>query len=236
VSEDDLWGVSTKGGVAWRLTSNLGAVTHPMFSPDGKQIAFVGREEGAPEVYVMPAEGGTARRLTYLGSGCRVLGWNQAGTHILFCSSHGQVIWREYGLFQVAADGAGSEVTELPYGPARSIAFGPKNQVVIGRNTGDPARWKRYRGGTAGHLWISKKKNEFEYLLPDLSGNIASPMWVAVKGRNRVFFVSDHEGVGNLYSCSPSGKGLKRHTDHEEFYVRNPSTDGSQMRSQYAPI
>lgn len=229
VSEDDLWGVSVKGGVAWRLTSNVGAVTYPMLSPDGKQLAFVGREEGAPEVYVMPAEGGTARRLTYLGNPCRVLGWNAEGTHILFCSNYGQVIWREYGLFQVAADGVDNAVEELPYGPARTIAQGPKGQIVLGRNTGDPARWKRYRGGTAGHLWIRTKKNEFEHLLPNLSGNIASPLWITKKGRHRIFFVSDHEGVGNLYSCTPTGKDLKRHTDHEDFYVRNPSTDGTQI-------
>ena len=37
---------------------------------------------------------------------------------------------------------------------AYHLAFGPGKARVIGRNTADPARWKRYRGGTAGHLWI----------------------------------------------------------------------------------
>ena len=53
VSEDDLWTVSTKGGIARRLTSNLGPVSNPMFSPDGKQVAFIGTEEGSREVFVM---------------------------------------------------------------------------------------------------------------------------------------------------------------------------------------
>ncbi|MEZ4657806.1 MAG: hypothetical protein R2911_09550 [Caldilineaceae bacterium] len=64
---------------------------------------------------------------------------------------------REYGLFQVAADAPNGAVETLPYGPARSIAFGPHGEVVLGRNTGDPATWKRYRGGTAGHLWLGKR-------------------------------------------------------------------------------
>ena len=227
-SEDDLWTVPLHGGLARRLTSNLGEVAWPMFSSDGQYVAFVGREEGAPEVYVMAAAGGSARRLTYLSSNCRVLGWMPDGRHIVFSSNYGQVIASEYGLFQVNVDGANGEVSPLPFGPARSITFGAAGEVVLGRNTGDPARWKRYRGGTAGHLWIDRTGDgHFQRLLGELQGNIASPMWIANGGQARVFFVSDHEGIGNLYSVTPDGADLQRHTDHEDYYVRNPSADGA---------
>ncbi|NJN83667.1 MAG: hypothetical protein HC802_16225 [Caldilineaceae bacterium] len=204
-----------------------------MLSPDGKLLAFVGQEEGASEIYVMPAEGGSARRLTYLSSTCRVLGWTPAGDAILFTSNQGQPIFREMGLFSVAPGQANGEVTPLPYGPARSIAFGPDGQVVIGRNTGEPARWKRYRGGTAGHLWIDLNGDgEFQRFLADLPGNIASPMWLDPHGdaaASRLFFISDHEGIGNLYSCQPNGADLRRHSDHEDYYARNPSSDGRRI-------
>jgi tricorn protease len=73
--------------VAWRLTANLGMVSHPALSPDGKWLAFIGREEGEPEVYVMPALGGPATRLTFLGSNTLVVGWTADSQKIIFASN-----------------------------------------------------------------------------------------------------------------------------------------------------
>ncbi len=220
VAEDDLWAVDINGGIARRLTSNLGEVSHPFFSPDGKYIAFVGREEGNPEVYVMLSEGGEATRLTFLGGSVLVLGWID-DEHIIFASNHEQPFRSLYFLYKISRKGGLPEL--LPYGPARSISIG-KNGVVIGRNTGDPARWKRYRGGTAGELWIKVKKEKFRKLI-ELKGNLASPMWI----NDRIYFISDHEGVGNIYSCLPDGSDLKKHTGHQDFYVRNATTDGKRI-------
>ena len=76
VCEDDLWTVPAGGGIARRLTSNLGEATRPVLSPDGTQLAFVGRDEGQPEVYVMPALGGQAKPS---GSRTRLTQWLNDG-------------------------------------------------------------------------------------------------------------------------------------------------------------
>lgn len=220
-AEDDLWTVSARGGRAYRLTAGVAEAGYPRFSPAGDQLAFVGREEGPEEVYVMPADGGAARRLTFHGARCTVTGWDLQG-RILYASDQCQPFEGRKWLHRVAPGGVPER---LPYGPANSIAHGPHQMIVLGRNTADPARWKRYRGGTVGDLWIDRTgAGAFERLIR-LPGNLAAPCWAG----ERVFFLSDHEGVGNVYSCTPDGADLHRHTHHDDFYARNLSSDGTSL-------
>src|ERR1700757_756522 len=65
VAHDNLWSVPRTGGTATRLTSDTGRDVMPRFSPDGRWIAFTGEYQGNRDVYVIPAGGGTARRLTF---------------------------------------------------------------------------------------------------------------------------------------------------------------------------
>src|SRR5947208_16509397 len=92
----NLYTVPAKGGVARRLTSHDGFEMFARFSPDGKHIAFTGQYDGNTEVYLMPAEGGTPKRLTYTATLARddvsdrmglnniVMGWKHDGKHVVF--------------------------------------------------------------------------------------------------------------------------------------------------------
>jgi tricorn protease len=221
--EDDLWRVPAGGGLARRLTSGLGEASRPSLSPDGKWIAFAGREDGQAEIYIMPAEGGQPQRLTYLGgTQCYPAGWTADG-QIIFATNARQFHPRAIYLYTLSPQGGRPQ--PIPVGPAQSISFGPGGRIVLGRNTGDPARWKRYRGGTAGTLWIDAAgSGEFQPLI-ELKGNLASPMWIG----ERIYFLSDHEGVGNLVSCQPDGGGLQPHTRHADYYARNAASDGKRI-------
>ncbi|MEI7645616.1 MAG: S41 family peptidase [Chloroflexales bacterium] len=224
VCEDDLWVVGAAGGMARRLTANPGEALRPTLSPDGQLLAFTGRDEGGPEVYVMPAVGGPARRLTFLGAArTQVAGWSPDGTEILFSSESGQPFGGMPQLFAVPH--SEGEPRLLPTGPALSISYGPQGGAVIARNVTDLARWKRYRGGLTGDLWVDPAGDGAWRRLITLKGNLAAPIWNGA----RIYFVSDHEGVGNIYSCLPSGEDLRRHTDHADYYVRHPSSDGRRI-------
>jgi len=221
VCEDDLWSVARSGGAARRLTASTGEITTPRISPDGRTIAFVAREEGHPEIYTMPSIGGVARRMTFLGAEtCTVSGWTPDGASILFCCDANAPFSRETRAFRVGAEGGAAEALNL--GHARALAQHPDGRIVIGRNNDDPARWKRYRGGTAGDIWVDRNGDGMFSRLISLPGNLVWPMWVG----ERIYFLSDHEGVGNIYSVPADGSDIRRHTHETEYFVRFPATDG----------
>ncbi len=234
VAEDDLWLVPLDGaGRAWRLTADRTKLGHPRFSPDGRHIAYTSWRTLDPEVHVVPVDGGPGRRLTYWGSSdTRVCGWAPPDEHgheaILAVTSHGEPFSYFTWAYKLGLDG--SPGRKLPWGPVSDIQVADlkgerKSLLLTGTPPHEPASWKRYRGGATGRLWLHGHR-----LLEGLDGHLHSPMFVG----GRIAFLSDHEGIGNLYSCAHDGTGLRRHTDHDAFYARHAATDGTRVVYQCA--
>ena len=227
VAEDDVWVAPTDGGRATRVTANDGIASYPRLSLDGSRIAFSRQDTAGMEVYVVDAAGGEPRRRTWLGALAFARGWMPDG-RIVLSSDAEQPFRQTYALHAVDADDG--VVDALRLGAARDVAWAVDGTVLLGRNTADLARWKRYRGGSAGRLWIDVGgKGRFRPLLHTLP-NVASPMLIG----SRVWFLSDHEGAGNLYSSRRDGGDLRRHTEHDEHYARWATTDGSLVAYQCA--
>ncbi|MGA5423556.1 S41 family peptidase [Streptomyces lavendulocolor] len=232
-AEDDLWvaPLAADGeppGRAWRVTVDRTRVGHPRFSPDGQHIAYTNWRSLDPEIHLVPVDGGPARRLSYWGSlDTRVCGWTPDG-EVLAVASHGQPFSHFSWAYKVPVDG--SPGGRLPWGPVSDIAVadvGGQHLTLLltGKPAHEPASWKRYRGGATGRLWL-----QGEQLLPGLGGHLDCAMFVD----GRIAFLSDHEGVANLYSCLPDGTDLRRHTDHDDFYARHASSDGRRVVYQCA--
>lgn len=229
VAEDDLWLAPVDGpGRAWRLTVDRTKVGHPRFSPDGRHIAYTTWRSLVPEIHLAPVEGGPGRRLTYWGSAdTQVCGWTPDGD-ILAVASHGEPFSYFTWAYKVPTDG--DPGGRLPWGPVSDIQIADldgerRTLLLTGTPPHEPAAWKRYRGGATGRLWLHGQR-----LLDDIDGHLHSPMFVG----GRLAFLSDHEGVGNLYSCAHDGSDLRRHTDHDAFYARHASSDGTRVVYQCA--
>ncbi|MFD7415936.1 S41 family peptidase [Kitasatospora purpeofusca] len=224
VAENDVWLAPLDGGRAWRLTADHRPVRRPMFSPDGRHVAFTSTRDGAPEVHVAPVDGGPSRRLTHWGDAqTQLRGWTADGRPIATTAT-GQASLRRTWARAVPLDGG--EAARLPYGPVGGLAFEPGGDrvLLVSAYATEPAWWKRYRGGRTGRLWIGADR--FERVHEELAGHIESPLWVG----GRIAFLSDHEGVGALYSSLPDGSDLRRHgLSPEGFYARTATTDGSRV-------
>ncbi|MFE9624418.1 S41 family peptidase [Streptomyces sp. NPDC006527] len=234
VAEDDLWLAPLDGpGRAWRLTVDRTKAGHPRFSPDGRHIAYTSWRSLDPELHLVPVDGGPGRRLTYWGSSdTQVCGWTppdeDGHAEILAVASHGEPFSYFTWAYKVSPDGDPGR--KLPWGPVADIQVadiesGHRTLLLTGTPPHEPAAWKRYRGGATGRLWLHGQR-----LLPDLGGHLHSPMFVG----GRIAFLSDHEGIGNLYSCAYDGSDLRRHTDHDAFYARHASSDGTRVVYQCA--
>ena len=201
----DLWIASRQGGDARRLTSHIGDEIFPKFSPDGKWIAFTGEYDGNPDVYVVSAEGGEPKRLTFHPSNDIVLGWTPDGRDILFRADRtGGPPQRTTKLYLVSPQGGPAR--ELPPPRADLTSFSPDGNKIAYIETSQEFRtWKKYRGGWSLPIAIyDLKKNTYEEL-PKTNGMDLFPMWHG----NAIYFISDRDGVMNLYSYDLSSKQPK---------------------------
>ncbi len=226
-AEGDLWRVPTSGGTASRLTTHPGLEAHPAISPDGQAVAFVGSYEGPAEVYVMPLAGGVPRRLTWLGAGVRVMGWSPAG-EVLFTSTALHPL-RDTRLAAVHAQTG--KLRTVPLDTATGGAYIDKATLVFTRHGLTSDNVRAYRGGAVASLWRFEEtaSKEAVRLTDPKEGNALMPMpW-----KSRIVFLSDRDGVMNLWSMDREGKDLRQLTSHRDFEVRSPSLGGSRVVYQH---
>ena len=212
-AEGDLWRVPLTGGQASRLTTHHGTEVYPAVSPDGKWLAFSAIYEGPSEVYVMPVEGGLPTRLTYDRDASLVTGWTQDG-HIMYTTRQysGKP---EFKLVTVNPDSY--EHTVIPLNLAGEGFSDPDGAIYFVNPTYHHNVTKRYKGGTARQIWRFKEgEGEAVKLTTDYAGESHNPMW----WNDRVYFITDRDGIMNVWSMTETGDDLTQHTNHKNFDVR----------------
>ncbi|MEO3800272.1 PDZ domain-containing protein [Nonomuraea sp. B1E8] len=229
VADDDVWLAPLTGGRAWRFTADRVSVSHPRFSPDGSRIAWTSGKEGAPEVFAAEIDGPEGERLTHWGNTATgVRGWTPEGD-VLAVSAAGQSETSRNWAYAVPLDGG--PATRLPYGWLSDVAVNGVQVATVSPMWREPSHWKRYRGGTAGKIWVDADGDgTFTRLFADSAAQYWSAGWVG----DRIVFLADIDGVGNLYSARPDGSDLRKHSSHEEFYARHAAGDGERVIYSHA--
>lgn len=217
-AEGDLWSVSAEGGVAHRLTSDVGMEDNAAISPDGKMVAFSAQYEGPTDAYVMPVEGGIPKRLTWDGDAA-VEGWTPDGKVLVRTGRYTTL--PEEQLISVALDGS-HEL--LPLATAAEGSYGSDGHTLFfTRFVRQFSYTKRYKGGWNQNIWRYAAGSEAVPLTGDYAGTSKNPMvW-----NGRVYFLSDRDGIMNIYSMDEQGRDIKEQTHQKVFDAESASlSDG----------
>jgi len=227
----ELYTVGKDGGIARRLTSGPGYTSFPRFSPDGKQVAFTSEYDGNREVYVMPADGGTPKRLTIsatlgrddvsdrMGPNNIVMAWQNTKPLIVFRSRMKSFNDFIGSLFTVGMDAELPQQVPVPRGGFTS--FSPDDsKMAFNRVFREFRTWKHYRGGMADDIWIYDFKTGATENLTNNPAQDICPMWGP---DNKIYFISDRDGRMNLFSVDLTSKETKQLTSFKDFDIKFPS-------------
>ena len=201
VSGGDIWTVPAAGGTAGLLVTDPATEGRPLFSPDGRELAFTSTRNGAANVYVLALGSGQVRRLTFSDANEQLDGWSRDGKWI-YLSSPANDVARQNDIYRVAAvGGTPLEVSRERFLNEFNAAPAPDGQTLalMAKGTSSSQWW---RNGHAhidqAELWLKPVAASGAYRrLLGASSKRLWPMWSADGGR--LYFMSDEGGTENIW-------------------------------------
>jgi len=228
----DLYVVSAEGGMARRITTGKGYESFPRFSPDGSLIAFTGQYDGNTEVFVVPAEGGIPKRLTYtatlsrddigdrMGPNNIVMGWTPDGKYIIYRSRRYSFNSFVGQLFLVPVEGGPSK--EVPISKGGFCSYSPDGtKLAFNWVFREFRTWKYYRGGMADDIRIVDFNTMKVEKITENDAQDIIPMWIG----NKIYFLSDRDRTMNLFVYDLAGRQEKKLTNYTDYDIKFPGFD-----------
>lgn len=216
VYANNLWIAGKDGSNPRMLTSDEGREFSPVFSPDGKTIAFNAEYDGNIDVYTIPVTGGIPTRLTWHPGYDAVQDFTPDGKSILFSSPREVFTNRYTQLFTIPVEGGQPE--KLPVPNAAYANYSPDGKFLAYNPLNAPFRqWKNYRGGRVSTIWLINLDDLSIVEVPQPEGrsNDAFP----ILKEDKIYFMSDRNGEFNLFSYDIATKEIKQLTNHTDFPV-----------------
>jgi tricorn protease len=222
----NIWVVERGGGQARRITSFQGQSSNPHFSPDGKWLAFSADYAGNTDVYLVPVEGGDPKRLTFHPGADVAQGWTPDGKSVLFISARSSSAPIAAPRFwTVPASGGIEEALALPRGYQGKLSPSGTHIAYRMNNSWDDER-RNYRGGQNRPIWIVDLKT-FDLVSPPWTDSKdIDPVWLS---DSAVAFLSDRDGVSNVWSYDTKSKKLSQLTRYADFDVKSLNASGGTL-------
>jgi tricorn protease len=216
-----------------RLTTDDGVESNPVFSPDGRTIAFSAQYDGNVDVFTVPVTGGAPVRLTWHPGADSVQGFTPDGKSVLFTSQRATFTARYAQLFTVPVQGGIEE--SLPIPNASRATFSPDGQRIAYNPLGARhQQWKQYRGGTVSQLWLYNTKGHGIEKIPQPASraNDTDPMWIG----EAVYFRSDRNGEFNVFAYDTKARQVRQVTKHADFPVLTASSGANRIVYEQAGV
>jgi Tol biopolymer transport system component len=225
VSGGDVWTVPSSGGEARLLVSHPATESRPLYSPDGRKMAFISNRAGNPDIYILTFDSGDLKRLTFDDGNDQLDGWSRDGRWIYFTSSSRDIsgmndLYRvsvDGGTpMQVSADRYASEYFSSPSPDGKTVAF-------TARGIASSQWWRK------GHshldeceIWVMRDAQPPTYeRVTEGGAKEMWPMWSA-DGAS-IFYVSDRSGAQNIWTINFKSTSPRQITKFKDGRVLWPN-------------
>ena len=208
----DLWTVGTNGGQAHQLTTNPAYDAYPVWSPDGQRIAFASSREGSMDIYVVPKDGGTPKRLTTDSGDEYPMTWRD-NSHVLLQAS---IMPTARSI--IFADGTFPQVYEVSTDGGRMHLFSTIPMCDASMNKDGAVLYhdlkgyedkfrKHHQSPICRDIWLFKDKHFTK--LTTFKGEDRNPVW---GDANSYYYLSEEDGTFNVYRRQLDGSGKQQLT------------------------
>ena len=215
----DIWTASIDGGAATRLTAHQAYDAWPVFSSDGRRIAFASNRDGNDDVFVTTTDGGTPQRLTWHSGADQPTDWADNDQALLLQSRRQQPFGREAQTFKVALTGGLEQHVMQAMGGEATIS--PDGRYVV--FTRGAVEWwrQRYRGSANTDLWLLDTRSRQFRQLTTHPGNDSRPRF-AGDGRT-IVYRSDESGAFNVWKLNVETGAKTQLTRYRDEGIRFPN-------------